>query len=777
MTLIADFRFNDTDGYAADSAPAGGDQLGFYMNGATASGGQAILDGVNDLVKIFRDPVYQLPRGTLEIQFTQATASTGPATILSRDSVGTTEGAYRAEIMPDGSIVVTHETATGAVTFQTAAGFVTPGDEVRLTYAWDATGPGALNIVNLTSTATYSAAVPAGLTMDMGDLNQQWMVGAGQSQTNPFELNDLNNFFHGSVEYFQISDSVDLPPPPAERDGIVRGTTGDDLIDSRYIDTDGDRIDANDAIIPGDAPNVDRVVAGDGNDTVFSGIGNDMVDAGAGDDSVDAGDGDDLITGGDGNDTLRGRAGDDTIYGGDGSDAAYGGNGNDMIDTRGPNALPDRDYPGLYPADSDPMNDRDTVYGGAGDDTIYTGDDNDLIYGGDGNDFIDAGIDDDTVYGWADNDTITAGEGRDLVYGGGGDDVIYGGLGPSAPDAINIPDATDLRPDNGMDTLYGGAGNDTIYGMDDRDELYGDRGDDVLDGGIDDDTLFGGAGNDTLIGGQGADVMSGGADRDLFLVTGTDGIGDVIDGNESGDDYDTLDLTGAGPLRVTYDPDNAENGRVDFLDRDGNISGSLTFRNIENVIPCFTPGTLIATPKGEVPVERLRVGDRVITRDNGIQEIRWVGRKDLMAEDFEAQAELKPVMIRAGSLGNGLPERDMLVSPQHRLLIANDRTQLYFDEHEVLVAAKHLVGKPGIRQVMVDETAYIHFMFDRHEVVLSDGAWTESFQPGDYTMKGMGADQRAEIFSLFPELADGTPTEAWSAARRTLKKHEALLLR
>ena len=73
-------------------------------------------------------------------------------------------------------------------------------------------------------------------------------------------------------------------------------------------------------------------------------------------------------------------------------------------------------------------------------------------------------------------------------------------------------------------------------------------------------------------------------------------------------------------------------------------------------------------------------------------------------------------------------------------------------------------------------TTYIHFMFDNHEVVLSNGAWTESFQPGDYSLKGIGNSQRTEIFELFPELQERQGRDAYTAARRSLKRHEAVLL-
>jgi len=256
--------------------------------------------------------------------------------------------------------------------------------------------------------------------------------------------------------------------------------------------------------------------------------------------------------------------------------------------------------------------------------------------------------------------------------------------------------------------------------------------------------------------------------------------GDVVDGSETGVDFDVLDLTGSAPeggsLSVTLDDDNEENGVVDFFNADGSDAGQLVFTNIEEVIPCFTPGTLIATPKGERKVEELEIGDRIITRDNGMQEIRWIGRREMSGEELAAKEHLRPVLIREGALGNGLPERDMMVSPQHRVLIANDKTAMYFEEREVLVAAKHLTDMERIDVVDVSHTSYIHIMFDQHEVVLSDGTWTESFQPGDLSLAGVGDASREEILELFPELATREGIEAYAAARKSLKKYEAKLI-
>jgi Ca2+-binding RTX toxin-like protein len=331
--------------------------------------------------------------------------------------------------------------------------------------------------------------------------------------------------------------------------------------------------------------------------------------------------------------------------------------------------------------------------------------------------------------------------------------------------------------DEDDDIIEAGGGDDTILAGDGSDTVFGGTGDDSLIGGQGDDSISGGDGNDIIDGGIGNDDLSGDGDRDTFINVNA---GDVVDGGEAGDDFDTLDLTGsAGPdqeINIVYDPLNAENGTVEYKDLGGNVVDTLTFTNIENVIPCFTPGTLIVTEKGLCLVENLKAGDRVITRDNGIQEIAWVGHKQMSGMELVQRPSLKPVLVKAGSLGEGLPDRDMMLSPNHKVLVASNQAELYFQEREVLVAAKHLIGKPGIHQVDVSQTTYIHFMFERHEVVLSDGAWTESFHPADYSINGIDEDARAEILSLFPTLATDQGRKDYGMARTELKSFEAKLL-
>lgn len=175
---------------------------------------------------------------------------------------------------------------------------------------------------------------------------------------------------------------------------------------------------------------------------------------------------------------------------------------------------------------------------------------------------------------------------------------------------------------------------------------------------------------------------------------------------------------------------------------------------MSSVSPCFTPGTLIATDRGWRPVERLRQGNRVVTRDNGLKRVVWVGRRDLGYGDLAECPDLHPVLIRQGALGDGLPVRDTLVSPDHRLLSWPHAGE------ETLVSASQMADLPGVDAVPVLGVSYLHILLDRHEVVLANGVWTESFHPDDVTLGGMAEDARREILSLFPEI------ETQGAARR-----------
>lgn len=224
------------------------------------------------------------------------------------------------------------------------------------------------------------------------------------------------------------------------------------------------------------------------------------------------------------------------------------------------------------------------------------------------------------------------------------------------------------------------------------------------------------------------------------------------------------------------------NTDVDLND-DGVIStdtpeegNNLFFTSGVDQVICFTPGTRLATRRGEVLSQQLKVGDMVITRDNGMKEICWIGRRNLSPKELAAAPAHLPIRIKAGALGRKAPQRDLCVSPNHRILLSSQAAQLMFGEAEVLVAAKHLTGLPGVEVLPVPRVSYIHVMFEDHEVVLANGAWAESFQPGVQSLAGIRDDQREEILTLFPELATAQGITNFTAARRLIKAHEAHLL-
>lgn len=205
----------------------------------------------------------------------------------------------------------------------------------------------------------------------------------------------------------------------------------------------------------------------------------------------------------------------------------------------------------------------------------------------------------------------------------------------------------------------------------------------------------------------------------------------------------------------------------------GNSTVTITIHGTDEP-PCFTRGTPIETPRGPRPVEDLRVGDMVLTLDDGPQPIRWIGsrRMALLAGD-EA---LRPVMLRKGAIGPGIPARDLVVSPMHRLLLGGASAQLLFGQDEVLCPAVHLVNDHTILPQPAPEVEYFHLLFDRHQIVFSLNCASESFYPGGVGLDGFDAAARDEVFALFPELRS-LPGRYGNLARATLKRHEAGLLR
>ncbi|WP_245999335.1 Hint domain-containing protein [Paracoccus methylarcula] len=194
---------------------------------------------------------------------------------------------------------------------------------------------------------------------------------------------------------------------------------------------------------------------------------------------------------------------------------------------------------------------------------------------------------------------------------------------------------------------------------------------------------------------------------------------------------------------------NAGKGWIDNVRIDAHITDAVS------PIPCFTSGTLIETNQGNKPVEELQPGDMIATLDDGYQPIRWIGSTKRDAVDLAHNPKLLPIRIPAGALGNGLPKRDLMVSRQHRVLVRSKIAQRMFGAEEILIPANKLVGMSGIEIAGdVEDVTYFHILFDKHQVIFSEDAPTESLFTGPVALQSVPPEARKEIETLFPQITE-----------------------
>ncbi len=201
------------------------------------------------------------------------------------------------------------------------------------------------------------------------------------------------------------------------------------------------------------------------------------------------------------------------------------------------------------------------------------------------------------------------------------------------------------------------------------------------------------------------------------------------------------------------------------MDSFGN--GAISLQNVDTTttgVICFAQGTLILTADGNRPVESLRVGDEVITHDNGPMPILWISHSTRSwpgSSDSE-----KPIQIKSGALGQGYPIRDLVVSPQHKMLIHG----VSAEHEEVLAPAKGLTELPGVRIMHgKQDVSYYHVMLEGHGLLVAEGALSESFYPGKQAQRTLSISQRISLASVVPNLTQQSPETAYGPfARRCL---------
>lgn len=198
--------------------------------------------------------------------------------------------------------------------------------------------------------------------------------------------------------------------------------------------------------------------------------------------------------------------------------------------------------------------------------------------------------------------------------------------------------------------------------------------------------------------GEGIEDNGAGSDLGTFAGTFTDGSGTYVVINAAGTYYLFSDAVAAGSFPASF---------------------TLGALDTSPLTTCFLAGSLIATPDGEAAVETLTSGDVVLTQDGRTVAIEWVGQQTL-SRLFTPAEQLNPVCLAVGSLGHGVPHRDLYVTPDHAM---------YLDG--VLCTASALVNGTTITRVAADQLperfAVYHIALAQQDIVLANGAPTESF--------------------------------------------------
>ncbi|NPD65300.1 glycosyltransferase, partial [Acetobacteraceae bacterium] len=221
---------------------------------------------------------------------------------------------------------------------------------------------------------------------------------------------------------------------------------------------------------------------------------------------------------------------------------------------------------------------------------------------------------------------------------------------------------------------------------------------------------------------------------DLRDVTYATGAGASLSG-------DTLTIkSGATTDRLVLKTPGGYTGEYFHLASDGHGGTQVTV----NGTPCYCRGTLILTDRGEIAVEALRIGDHLITHAGEARPLRWVGTRSYSGRFASNNNDVLPVMIRKDALADNVPRRDLMVSPLHAM---------YLDG--ILIPAMALVNGSSILQAgTVDRVDYFHLELETHDVIVAEGALSESFV--DDGSRGM-FQNAAEYNLLYPNMPRSAP--------------------
>ena len=244
------------------------------------------------------------------------------------------------------------------------------------------------------------------------------------------------------------------------------------------------------------------------------------------------------------------------------------------------------------------------------------------------------------------------------------------------------------------------------------------------------DVLFGGAGSETLLITNNTTLPG--------TISGFTLTSDIVDLTQVGSN---ATLANGGTLSFSHQLTASGSGgtvvlQLDATDATVFKAASDLGTGIDITPACFCRGTLIWTESGEVAVEDLEIGDRVVTLSGALRRVKWIGRRAYGGRFVAANRAVLPIRVAAGALAAGVPARDLFLSPEHALYIDG-----------ALVPAGLLVNRMTIRQVeSVGRLEYFHLELERHDVILAEGAPAETFVDCDSRAMFQNADEFAELY-------------------------------
>ena len=431
------------------------------------------------------------------------------------------------------------------------------------------------------------------------------------------------------------------------------------------------------------------------------------------------------------------------------------------------------------------------------------------------NDVINGSSGEDHLFGLAGNDVLNGGQGNDSLYSGTGTDQLIGGQGDDAY-YVDSANATVVENSNeGYDSVY----STVSFTLPDNVEvlsLFGsgltgtgnDQGNSIFGDGTFASTLIGGAGSDYIVGGSGDDIIAGhggpdtmwgngGADTYVFTAL-TDApvqanrttIGDFVDGQDK-IDLTAITTTGTNPgqplafigsaafSHVAGEVHQVASSGNTIVEGDVNGDGTADFQiallgshtlQPSDFVACYCKGTMILTENGEVPVDDLAIGDKVMTMLGQFRPIKWIGRRSYAGRFILGNADILPICLKAGCLGDRLPWRDLWISPHHAMYL-----------NGVLIEARDLVNGLSVVQAdHVDKVEYFHIELYSHDVLIAEGAFSESYIDDDNRGMFHNANEYFDIFGAampgqaeycVPRHTDGYEVEA---ARRLVNRRAGL---